>query len=161
MMNIGKLAKKKLLKICQKLENSDFRFQKQPLGAFNFEKTILDQFSYENCIPQNSIFTLQLQVNFCVGKTEKQQNYFKKFCYLTCEQLLLRKFWDSRCQSLIVKCFRMYYILPFLFSTSLALNHYNNMKLLICIGIGPLGSLYHPDSIFPEDHFLNALKTLK
>ena len=45
------ISEKKLLKICQKLENSDFRFQKQPLGAFNFEKTILDQFSYENCIP--------------------------------------------------------------------------------------------------------------
>ena len=33
------------------LTNYTYRFQKSPLGAFNFEKTILDQFSYENSIP--------------------------------------------------------------------------------------------------------------
>ena len=33
------------------LTNYTYRFQKSPLGAFNFEKTILYQFSYENSIP--------------------------------------------------------------------------------------------------------------
>ena len=61
----------------------------------------------------------------------------------------------------MVKCSRMYYIIVFLFSTSLASNRQENMKLLICIGIGSLRPLHHSDSVFPKDHFFKALKTLK
>ena len=57
--------------------------------------------------------------------------------------------------------FLMDYILVILFSTSLALNHYANMKLLVCIRIRPLGSLHLSDSVFPKDHFFYNLKTLK
>ena len=52
-------------------------------------------------------------------------------------------------------------ILVFLFSNSLALSLYANMKLLVCIRIGPLGSLHRAGSVFPKDHFFCTLKALK
>ena len=48
-------------------------------------------FLVKNCLSWNSLFKLHLQVCFYVGKkTEKQQSYFKKLCYLTCEQVFLK-----------------------------------------------------------------------
>ena len=36
-----------------------------------------------------------------------------------------------------------------------------NMKLLVCIGIGPLDSLHCPGSVFPKDHLPYTLQSLK
>ena len=46
-----------------------YRFQMLPLGAFDFEKTILDQFSCKKS--WDRFFALHLQVCFCLGKAQK------------------------------------------------------------------------------------------
>ena len=105
--------------------NYTYRFEMQPLGAFNFEKTTLDQFSYENSMPQSSFFTLHLQVCFSVCKTERQQNYCKIFCYLTCEQLLLRVFFIGQ------KVELFFHFYQHIFEQFASLVHFSQHYLLV------------------------------
>ena len=62
---------------CIVLTNYTYRFQKYPLGAFNFEKIALDQFFLWKLHTLKNVFTLHLHVCFCVSKTKKTAKPFQ------------------------------------------------------------------------------------
>ena len=117
----------------------------------------------KNYMLSNNFFILHLQVCVCVGKTEKQQSFFKTLRYLTCEQLLLRLQKVFKFQTVVSNSQLFLNVLYLNISIQYlpSLESLRYMKFPVRIGIGPLGSLHHSDSHCPKNHFFLCFEYFK